>query len=184
MISLPAQYQWLLHIGTLPNNIQECINLHGTHEVVGKGSNKTIMSWRDELNQNGVVVNGFSDDDIAWCGLFAAIVTFRRVKDAKEVVKDPLWARNWLNYGNKADTPSLGDILVFARGNGGHVGFYVGEDKTCYHVFGGNQSDKVCITRVLKNRCLGARRPPYKIPAKSVKPYILSATGTVSTNEA
>ena len=35
----------------------------------------------------------------------------------------------------------LGDILTFKRNGGGHVGLYVGEDKDCYHVLGGNQGN-------------------------------------------
>lgn len=184
MTQLPQQYQWLAKTKSLPNTIKECIKLHGTQEVVGKGSNKTIIGWRDELNQAGAVVSGYSDDDLAWCGLFAAIITYRRMKRATEVVKSPLWARNWLKYGVRPQEPGLGDVLVFERGSGGHVGFYVGEDINCYHVFGGNQSDSVTITRIQKKRLLGARRPIYTEVPKSVKPYWLSASGAVSTNEA
>jgi uncharacterized protein (TIGR02594 family) len=184
MIPLPEKYQWLTKVRQLPNTIKECIKLHGTQEVVGKGSNATIIGWRDELNQNGAIISGYSDDDIAWCGLYAAIVTYRRMKNIREVVREPLWARNWLKYGVRPQQPGLGDVLVFERGSGGHVGFYVGEDSQCYHVFGGNQSDKVCITRVKKDRLLGARRPIYSEVPKSVKPYLLGADGAVSTNEA
>lgn len=181
---LPKQYAWLENVGQLPRNIQEALKLYGVAEIVGKGSNATILSWRDELNQNGAKVAGYSDDDIAWCGLFAAIVSFRRVGKASEVVENPLWARNWLNYGVKVNTPALGDVLVFSRGSGGHVGFYVAEDKTCFHVLGGNQSNRVCITRVEKDRLLGARRPPYQIQPESVRPFVVNTTGTVSKNEA
>ena len=33
-------------------------------EIVGRGSNRTIISWRDELNQAGVKIAGFSDDEL------------------------------------------------------------------------------------------------------------------------
>lgn len=184
MTPLPQQYQWLTKIKGLPNTIKECIKLHGTQEVIGKGSSKTILDWRDELNQAGAAVSGYSDDSIAWCGLFAAIVSYRRNKVAKEVVKEPLWARNWLKYGVRPQQPGLGDVLVFERGSGGHVGFYVGEDINNYHVFGGNQSDAVTITRISKKRLLGARRPIYNEVPKSVKPYWLDAVGAISKNEA
>ena len=74
MTPLPPQYQWLHKVSGLPRTIAECIKLHGVQEVVGKGSNKTIIGWRDELNQVGAKISGFSDDDVAWCGLLAAIV--------------------------------------------------------------------------------------------------------------
>lgn len=188
MTPLPAQYQWLHKVKGLPKTIAECVKLHGTQEVVGKGSNATIIGWRDELNgattDGKPIVKGFSDDDIAWCGLFAALITYRRMRRISEVVKDPLWARHWLKYGIKASTAMLGDCLVFERGNGGHVGFYVGEDKTTYHLFGGNQGNRVSIIRMAKSRLLGIRRPPYLVVPAGVKPYHLAATGAISTNEA
>ena len=177
----PASYAWLDTLGQLPRTIQEALRLYGTAEVVGKGSNKTIIDWRDELNAAGVIISGYGDDDIPWCGLFAAIVAHRAEKAG---VKDPLWARNWAKFGVKANKASLGDCLVFVRNGGGHVGWYVAEDAKCYHVLGGNQSNKVCITRIEKHRCIAVRRPVYKKQPASVKPYLVSATGSVSKNEA
>jgi uncharacterized protein (TIGR02594 family) len=188
MTPLPPQYQWLHKVKGLPRTIAECIKLHGTHEVVGRGSSATILAWRDELNgatTNGKpIVSGFSDDDIAWCGLFAAIVAYRRMRRIDEVVRGPLWARNWLSYGVKVGVAMLGDCLVFERGNGGHVGFYVGEDATTLRVFGGNQKNQVSITRIAKHRLLGIRRPIYATVPEGVNQYVLTATGAISTNEA
>jgi uncharacterized protein (TIGR02594 family) len=181
-MNIPAQYQWLQELPTLPKTISLALKELGVAEVVGRGSNKTIIAWRDELNLAGVKISGYSDDSIPWCGLFVAIIAFRRMGVAAEVVVDPLWARNWATYGKKSDKASLGDVLVFVRNGGGHVGFYLGEDKYCYHVLGGNQSDKVCITRIEKSRCIAVRRPPYKISPDAVKPTLLSAKGMVSKN--
>jgi uncharacterized protein (TIGR02594 family) len=184
MAHLPAEYQWLEKLRGLPLTIRLGLAEYGTREVVGRGSNRTIIAWRDELNQAGVKIEGFSDDDIPWCGLFAAIIAYRRKKIPAEVVKDPLWARNWSKYGKAAGAAMLGDILVFQRGSGGHVGFYIGEDRTAYHVLGGNQSNAVTIARIAKNRCIAARRPPYVMVPAGVRPYQLSAGGILSTNEA
>lgn len=182
-MKLPKTYQWLDTVGTLPRCLQEGLKLLGTAEVVGKGSNATIIGWRDELNQNGVKIAGYSDDNIPWCGLFAAIVVFR-ARGAAEVVKDPLWALNWAKYGQKSPRPALGDILAFKRPSGGHVGFYIGEDPACYHVLGGNQGNQVSFTRITKNRCVAVRRPPYQNQPASVQPRHLSGDGQVSRNEA
>lgn len=185
MIPLPTAYRWLPDLKGLPNTIKLALAEFGVVEVVGKGSNKTIISWRDELNLAGVVIKGFSDDDIAWCGLLAAIVAFRRMGNASEVVDEPLWARHWADYGVAVPKAGLGDVLVFSRpGGGGHVAFYVAEDADAYHVIGGNQSNKVSITRVLKSRCLAIRRPPYVVKPRAVKPYWVVETGGLSTNEA
>lgn len=178
---IPAGYPWLGTIGQLPKTIIEGLALLGTAEIVGKGSNRTILSWRDELNQAGVAISGYSDDDIPWCGLFAAIVTHRA---GKAVVENPLWARNWAKFGFGGYPASLGDVLVFQRNGGGHVGFYVAEDATAYHVLGGNQGNRVSVTRVAKDRCVATRRPNYSVKPDSVKPYRVAASGTLSKNEA
>lgn len=180
-MNLPAGYEWLGQIDQLPKTIQEGLKLLGTAEIVGKGSNRTIMAWRDELNQAGVAITGYSDDDIPWCGLFAAIVAHRA---GKAVVAAPLWARNWAKFGFGGYQASLGDVLVFVRDGGGHVGFYVAEDASAYHVLGGNQGNRVSITRIAKDRCIAARRPDYKVRPTSVKPYQVKAGGALSRNEA
>lgn len=179
---LPAQYAWLAGLGLLPRTIQEGLKLLGTAEVVGKGSNKTIIAWRDELNQAGVRITGFSDDDVPWCGLLAAIVAHRA---GKAVVENPLWAKNWPTFGVKSPQAALGDVLVFNRpGGGGHVGFYIAEDAAAYHVLGGNQSNRVSIARIGKDRCIAERRPLMTIPPASMKPYRVAATGALSRDEA
>jgi uncharacterized protein (TIGR02594 family) len=187
-MKLPEKYQWITKVKGLPATIREGIKLLGTKEVVGKGSNRTIMQWRDELNgatKNGKpIVTGFSDDDTPWCGLYAAIVAFRRLGKIEEVPASPLWARNWAKYGKPAKTAALGDVLVFVRGSGGHVGFYIAEDASAYHVLGGNQSNAVTITRIEKSRCIAIRRPPYVTIPAGAKPYRMAASGAVSVNEA
>ena len=98
---------------------------------------------------------------------------------------NPYLARNWMKFG-AATTPRLGAVLVFWRGSragtSGHVGFYVGEDATAYHVLGGNQTDGVTITRLLKSRLLGARWPSSD--ATKTSAVAITAGGALSTNEA
>lgn len=145
-------------------------------EVPGTKNSPIILAWAKELG----LQNTYSADSIPWCGLFVAYVV---KKAGKEPVHDPLWARNWANWGVASTTPSLGDILVFVRDGGGHVGFYIAEDDTAYHVLGGNQSDKVCFTRIAKNRCIAVRSPVYTNRPATAKPYHLEASGALSTNE-
>jgi len=85
----------------------------------------------------------------------------------------------------KAKEPMLGDVLTFKRDGGGHVGIYVGEDKTHYHVLGGNQSNMVNVVRIAKTRLFKARRTLWKIaqPANVRKVY-LEPKGIITTNEA
>lgn len=176
-MTIPAQYAWLNTIGTLPRTIQEGLKLLGTIETPGTKNNPTILAWAKETDTGTV----YTADSIPWCGLFAAVVAKRA---GKEFPKAPLWALSWATFGVEAGQPRLGDVLTFTRSGGGHVGFYVAEDASAYHVLGGNQSDKVCITRIDKKRLYRARRPIYNHQPESVQPYIVAATGALSHNEA
>ena len=143
--------------------------------------NPTILAWAKEVSKD--VAAAYGHDSVPWCGLFVAVVCKRA---GKPVVAGPLWAKNWAKFGDKADRASLGDVLVFTRpGGGGHVGFYVAEDASAYHVIGGNQGDAVNIRPLAKARCIAIRRPPFTIgqPA-SVRPYIAARSGALSENEA
>lgn len=160
-----------------PKVIAEGARYLGINEIKGKANNSTIMSWAKDVG----VENTYTSDEVAWCGLYVAKVV---LKSGYQPVKDPLWALNWKNFGKKQEIAMFGDILVFKREGGGHVGFYVAEDDKCFHVLGGNQSDSVCITRIEKNRCVGIRRCEWKIAQpETVKRYFASANGKISTNE-
>jgi len=174
-------YEWLDKLGTLPLVVQEALKEFGTVETPGKQSNKRIMGWADEV---GVAKLGYkyTGDDVPWCGLFMAVVNQRA---GKPVPFGPLYALNWGNIGTAVSQPVLGDILTFKRNGGGHVAIYIAEDETAYHVLGGNQSDKVSITRIAKDRLYRARRPIFKTARpSSAKAYRVKATGSLSQNEA
>lgn len=157
--------------------IEEAAKLIGTREIIGSKHNPVIIDWAKDLGLEKIYTN----DEIPWCGLFVAYV----VKQATfQPVKDPLWARNWNTFGTKQSVAMLGDILVFSRGTGGHVGLYVGEDNTCYYVLGGNQNNTVNITRILKSRCIGIRRCPWRVSQPvAVKVYKYNSNTEISKNE-
>ena len=180
--NLEPNYSWLKTAPTT-KMAEEALKYYGIKETYGKADNPTIMKWANELGQD--VKNVYVADSVPWCGLFMGIVA---KKAGKEVIQHPLWALNWGNFGVYAPVPMFGDILTFIRitENGkkaGHVGLYVGEDTDCYHVLGGNQSDKVCITRILKSRLYTARRPKYNNQPACVKKIILPPNGKLSVNE-
>lgn len=174
---MQKQYKWLKKANS-PRVIAEAMALYGVTEIPGPKHNHLIMGWAKQLQLSRT----YTSDEIAWCGLFVGIV----VKRAKFTpVNGPLWARNWAKFGTKQTTAKLGDVLVFSRGTGGHVGFYVGEDKDAYHVLGGNQSNTVNVTRILKNRLLAIRRCPWRIAEpQAVKQIFMDSTGKISQNEA
>jgi len=154
----------------------EALGLYGARERAGAGSAPEILAWARETGLP------YGDDGTPWCGLFMAVVA-RRAGWAAPA--RPLWARDWLGFGRPAAAAGLGDVLVFARRGGGHVGLYVGEDARAFHVLGGNQGDAVSIARIARARLLGARRPAWRVaePA-NVRPVRLSARGALSADEA
>jgi uncharacterized protein (TIGR02594 family) len=97
-----------------------------------------------------------------------------------------LSALEWVSFGVSVSkgAAALGDVLVFKRKGGGHVGLYVGHDVSAFHFLGGNQSDRVKIARLSKQRLVAVRRPAYRTPPANVRPIALAASGSLSVNEA
>lgn len=95
----------------------------------------------------------------AWCAAFVDAV----LKTTGSEGTGKLNARSYLDWGKPVDTPKVGDVVVFSRGdpNGwqGHVGFYMGtnEDGTI-KVLGGNQSNSVSVSDYSADKLLGYRR--------------------------
>lgn len=178
MTALPKAYAWLAHEPG-PRMILEARRLLGIQETLGPANTPAIMQWAHELGDG--VARVYSADSIPWCGLFIAIVAKRA---GKALPASPLWARSWASWGEKSPLAALGDVLVFVREGGGHVGLYIGEDHDDYFVLGGNQSDGVNIKRIERSRCIAARRLYRTGPPGNVRQILLSASGEVSTNEA
>lgn len=168
-------YSWLKD-ETGPKMIVEAVKLLGTTEDESSKSNKVILEWAEEVGVQALYTN----DDIPWCGLFIAVVALR---SGKKIVQNPLWAKNWTKFGTPAEDAMLGDVLVFQRNGGGHVGLYVGEDHRYFHILGGNQGNQVNIMRILKTRCISVRRPLYHNTPYNVRKIVLSASGKISSNE-
>lgn len=164
-----------------PKILVKAMALIGVKEIAGIKNNAIIMGWAEVLGLKKI----YTSDEIAWCGLFMAWVCHIAGLEMNMTAKESLWALNWNKFGTRQKTAMLGDVLTFSRNGGGHVGIYVGEDDTCYHVLGGNQSNMVCITRIEKSRLSQIRRTAWKIaqPA-NVRVIKVSASGLISKNEA
>jgi uncharacterized protein (TIGR02594 family) len=177
MMALPKQYAWLAKEPG-PRLLTEGLKTFGTVEVPGPNDNPAILAWAKSVGLSNV----YKKDSTAWCGLWMAYVALQAGWD---LPVNPLWARNWATFGTHTDTPMLGDVGVFARAKGqGHVGVIVGEDRDAFHVFGGNQSDRVMIKRIAKNRLIEARRCAWRVNQPgNVRRVILAASGALSTNE-
>jgi uncharacterized protein (TIGR02594 family) len=179
-MNLPEKYNWLSKENA-PRMLVEALKHYGTLELTGKGSNPNISKWAKEVGVSG----WYTDDDIPWCGLFVGVVA-KRAGYPFSATK-LLAAREWVNWGVPVpiERAMLWDVLVFSRPGGGHVGFYVGENKDNYLVYGGNQSNAVGFAWIAKDRCIGVRRPAYKIgEPDNVRKVLLTFEGNLSSNEA
>ncbi len=150
----------------------------GITEIKGDKSHPAIMGWARAIG--GWVAAYFSNDDIPWCGLFVGWALASRGLDTPGNL---LGARAYEKWGRALDRGAPGAILVFSRAGGGHVGFYVGEDRDCFHVLGGNQSDQVNVKRIARHRLTAIRWPAGAL-SKPGGPVRLTADGALSTNEA
>ena len=176
------QYHWLGQIVDAPLMIKEAVRIGklNTHEIPGAKSNPEIL----KLAEIAGVKHIYKNDDVAWCAVAQSAICVLANKEVPFENYDRLRARSFLNFGTPVKEPMLGDVLVFERKGGAHVGMYVGEDPLYYHVVGGNQQNQFNVIRIAKNRLTGARRPKYKVTPKSVKKIFLNPIGSVSTNEA
>lgn len=180
---LAKKYAFLESIGPLPKMVETGLNYLGIKEYPGTGSNnRAIMQMAQELG----IANIYKNDEVAWCGLFVAYVMKVSGKPMTFTGYEILRAASFADWGKPVarGEEKLGDILVFKRPGGNHVGIYIAESDTTFHVLGGNQSNAVTITEIAKNRLFASRRF-YAIGApESAKKYTINSSGEVSTNEA
>lgn len=134
------------------------LNELGIHEKVGAGSNPTIMRWAKD--EGGYIAKTFTDDDIAWCSLYAnhllTAVGLRGTED--------LWALNWdsdKNWPNvKLQGPAVGAFAPMKRDGGGHIGVIVGRfSNGTLALLAGNQGNAVTIAQIPQSRPLSYRWP-------------------------
>ena len=161
-----------------PSWLQYARQLIGVREVPGPRHSPTIMKWIAGLGSKlGITVR---DDETPWCGTFCAHVMDRVGIEPPAIA---VRASAWGTWGRKLLAPRPGCIMVFTRAGGGHVGFYVGEDATHFHILGGNQGNAVSIARIAKDR-LTAMRWPNGVDLPPAKVVPLTPGGApVTVNE-
>lgn len=126
--------------------IDVALRMKGLHEA------RDNAALRQFLKSDGGTVG--DPAQVPWCGDFVqTCIALALPREA--LPNNPYAAINWLKFG-KPCQPQRGAVLSFWRGSPdnwqGHVGFYVSEDATHYHVLGGNQSDSVTVSRIAKTR--------------------------------
>jgi len=123
----------------------------GTREIAGAEHNHRITAY------HATTMGGESPDEVSWCSSFVnAMVTRGGVTGTNSKA-----ARSWMTWGEDCE-PEYGCVCVLWRVDPkswqGHVGFLVGEDGGNVYMLGGNQSNRVRVSRYPKNRVLGYRR--------------------------
>lgn len=152
--------------------VNELLKVRGLHEVQNYTA---LVKW---LRSDG---NTLGDPrKFPWCG-DAVATALKLALPNINLPGNPYWVRNFEDWGLEVK-PQYGAILVFERGRGGHIGFYMGETKDYYLVLGGNQGNSVTISRVAKNRCIGVRWPVgYAQNNKRI--FVTGDKYNVTTNE-
>jgi uncharacterized protein (TIGR02594 family) len=181
-------YDWLKTVDE-PPLVRVAMRHYGLKEAAGDADNADILKMAEFVERvKPGAAKDYKHDAVPWCGLFLAFVAGDCGYDFPD---KPLWALNWAGFGEKVPAPEFGDVVVFNRFDkdgkfiGGHVGLYVGEDESHFHVLGGNQKDSVSVVRIERARLHQARRPKFVHLPPAVKPIRISADGApVSTNEA
>lgn len=124
---------------------------------------------------------------LPWCGDY--VETCIRNALPAEVLpgalgENPYWARNWALFGRPVPL-CFGAILAFERGQGGHVGFAVGDDGMGnVAVLGANQSNAINIMRLAKSRLLpNGIRWPLSWAGPMLRLPRVAPAGPISINE-
>lgn len=124
----------------------------GVKEVDGSGSNPRVLQY---LRSTDLDEDLASTDETAWCSAFVNWC----IEEAGYQGTNSAWARSWLNWGRRIETPVPGCITVFTRDGGGHVAFFVSKTGSQIKVLGGNQSNTVNQQNYPASRLLGYRLP-------------------------
>lgn len=126
----------------------------GMAEVKGAVHNPQILAM---LQLDNTWPEG---DEVPWCSAFvnyiAHLLGLPRTRS--------LSARSWLKAGTPIELieARLGcDVVILERPpepTAGHVGIFIGRQGGFVELLGGNQSDKVCISKYPESRVIGVRR--------------------------
>lgn len=173
---------WLNTAENLPKELQEALRHNGVMEIKGKDNNPEIMSWLHQLGVSAWIKN----DDIPWCATGVAICAFRAgwLKLPAPNCPSALW---WLTQGIPIDIKDakVGDRGIKKRNGGGHIFYIVGENKTHFRAYGGNQADSWCCVWIAKSDVHAVRRAPFTVqPLGVVKHIYADIKGAKASSEA
>ena len=139
-----------------PSWLKVARNELGIQEIRGRKHNARIIEYHQETSLKAM------DDETSWCSSFIGWC----FKESGIEGTNKANARSWLSWGRELKEPTAGCVVVLWRETKtswkGHVAFYVGETDDHYLLLGGNQSNKVKVSKYPKYRLLGFRWPKTK----------------------
>ncbi|MEM8985879.1 MAG: TIGR02594 family protein [Pseudomonadota bacterium] len=127
-------------------------------------SSKDVEKYYTKINVWGgkkrKVLN--PSDEVPWCAAFVNwCLEMSGVRGNRKAN-----AKSFESYGYKLPEPMFGCIAVVPRGgNRKHVAFFVGESKADFALLGGNQKDRVSISKVFSSNgatFIWPTKPPTK----------------------
>jgi len=137
-------------IPKIPSYVYFAINELGTREIAGNEDNSQILEYLDSVK----IIKGH--DEIPWCSGF---INWVMIQDGLKGTNKAN-ARSWLDWGVAIDKPQVGAVVVFKRGLEawqGHVAILLDWNEEYFIVIGGNQSNKVGIAYLPRDKVLGMR---------------------------
>lgn len=131
--------------------IHEALRVYGTQEFSGRRHNRRIVGWLRN------VIPGASRDETPWCSAF--LYSMALLAGVKVPTRRPAAAISWKGAGAhlaSLDLATTGDIVVLFRGDRKswkrHVGLYIRHTPKYVYLLGGNQANKVQITKYPRSR--------------------------------
>ena len=123
----------------------------GVSEISGSRHNRRVVEYHQTTTLRA------TDDETPWCSSF---VNWCIIKAGLKGTNSAA-AISWASWGIAVPLTQgkPGDVAVFTRTGGNHVGFYLKHDANALTILGGNQGDEVNIATFSRARVMGLRRP-------------------------
>ena len=129
------------------------IGQYDVRETEGIKNNPEVVKYSEDFGGNGTDSMPWCSAFLNWCALTAGYEYTNKLN-----------ARSWATIGQEVseDDYQLGDVVVLWRNSRsswqGHCALFVRQTEDSVYLLGGNQSDKVTISKYSKNRVLTVRR--------------------------
>ncbi|UVD55099.1 TIGR02594 family protein [Rhizobium sp. Pop5] len=111
------------------------------------------------MHERSISFLGVNPRRTSWCGAFLAYVAKRSFREPPD---NPNMARSWIRFGRPvfARSAQRGDVVVIRSGRRFHVSLFDHFDQRRQYVylFGGNQSNRVQLSRYRASSVVAVRR--------------------------